>query len=213
VPSPAVRRRLRNRLHILGVAALVAASVVKAGSASASPRRPTVWFRPVLAVLPPAAKAAHPAPSAAAAVASCRAAAVVTLDAVPTTRPADDDPAACVVLPDRKHGRAALRYYLGPAQVGAHDIARATSGREPGTGWVLTTYFANAGSAKWDAFAQSSFHARVALEADGVVWIAPTIQPDRLDFESFGGEVALSGGWSEHDVRALAALVNRARAE
>ena len=142
-----------------------------------------------------------------AAVASCDANAVATLQTIPTTAPADDQPTECVVLPARG-GKSAPRYYLGPAELTASSVDRAVPQFSAGQGWTVKIDLTDSGSSKFDAFARRQFHKPIAITLVGVVRSAPVVQPDARSFRSFGGTIQISGDFSRREAEDLAHLIN-----
>jgi preprotein translocase subunit SecD len=195
---------------------VLSCSLATADAATAATKRgpDTIAFRPVLTTIAPAAETSTtlaPADRAAAAVAvaSCDDAAVAELAVVPTTRRAGARGDDCVVFPERPGGSGVPRYYLGPVGVTGRAVKHARVEYLPGEGWVVRLQLTPAGSRAWDALAEEQLHEQVAITLDGVVLVAPTVQPDSAGFESFGGVAVISAGFSEKEARAV---VQRIRA-
>lgn len=104
-------------------------------------------------------------------------------------------------------GSPTQRYVLGPAPLTGTAIASASAGQSQIGQWEVNYSLTSAGSAEWDALAQSSFHTYVAIELDGVVQSAPIIQPDQATFTSFGGSGTISGNFTETQAKALANIM------
>jgi preprotein translocase subunit SecD len=162
-------------------------------------------FRPVLARWPASQNTSVPTdPTARAAVASCDSTVVASLASIPMTLWTDDKSDACVVLPD--HG--GQQYYLDRAGITGKAIAVAKAQFVSGQGWTVKMELTDAGSAQWDRLARQQFHKQIAIELDGIVQSAPTIQPIDSTFTSFGGTAVISGSFSKTEAKDLAKLIN-----
>jgi len=111
--------------------------------------------------------------------------------------PPDTDAAANVVLPDRGHQ---LCYVLGPAVVTGASIASSATADDPNQGWVATVKFKNNDFV--DKLARPYVGMEVAIEVDGVVQSAPTIQPGIV-----GRDVQISGQFTKSEAQNLALLL------
>jgi preprotein translocase subunit SecD len=203
--------KARRALVAVAVGALTVPVLVAASAAAR--RKYTVEFRPVITQVPPefltsTTTAPVDLPAAKAAVASCDVVAVAQLPVIPTTKLRDAEPSACVVFPDRVGGRAAPRYYLGPA--GDFPVEEAKAEFAVGQGWTVRIEFTDRGSKAWDRLGRQQFHKQVAITFEGYVVSAPTIQPDDERFTSFGGSAVISGSFEEKDAFALAGAVRLA---
>ena len=144
-----------------------------------------------------------------AALASCDATQVGTLLAegvtIPTTKRADDERDACVVLPERQ---TKSRLYLGKTALTGKAVDSAKASFSQGVGWGVDIDFTDGGSAKWDELGAASFHQPVAIVLDGLVQSAPVIQPDNTTFQSFGGRAQITGDFTQSEADDLATIIN-----
>ena len=165
-------------------------------------------FRPVLADVPQSVTTA-PSAAATAAVANCDPTAVEALASVPTTKPKDDDPQACVVLAARYRSEEGIdpRYLLGPAQLDADAVQSATAEFISGQGWTVRLRLTKSGAKAWDALAEQQFHEKVAIVSDHAVVSAPLIQPGDVTFASFRGTAVISGTFSKAQAKAFAKAI------
>jgi preprotein translocase subunit SecD len=177
-------------------------------------------FRPVLAQVAPetaktttTTKAKTSSTTAAAGATSSSTAATTTTTAPPTevktTRAADDKANATVVLPGRDTGDGPpLRYQLGPAALTGKGVSGAKAVYLGGQGWVVNLSLRDDGSTAFNKLAAESFSKQppqnaVAIVLDGVVQSAPAFQ--EASFE--GGNVQISGSFSEGDAKDLATVL------
>ena len=100
-------------------------------------------------------------------------------------------------------GFGAERFVLGPARVTSSSIKSAKAVKRSGQ-WVVTYQLTPAGSAAFDAFAKSQFHALIAIVANGEVYSAPIMQPTQTHFTSFAGSGEVSGNFTKSQARSLA---------
>jgi preprotein translocase subunit SecD len=124
-----------------------------------------------------------------------------------TTTPENDSKNATVLLPGT--GAAAIngRYVLGPAPLSGTGVHSATAQVQNGQ-WVVNMSLNAAGSSAWDALASQQFHAIIAIDLDGHVISAPITQPSQSAPQSFGGQVQISGSFTEDQAKTLAADLN-----
>ena len=94
---------------------------------------------------------------------------------IPTTSRADNQRNDCVVLRQRNSKN---RLYLGKTALTGKVVDSAKSSFLNGQ-WTVSINFTGSGSAKWDAVGSQYFHQQVAIELDGIVQSAPTIQTRR----------------------------------
>jgi preprotein translocase subunit SecD len=177
-------------------------------------------FRPVLAQVPPetaktttTTKAKTSSTTAAAGATSSSTAATTTTTAPPTevktTTAADDKANATVILPGRDTGDGPpLRYQLGPAALTGKGVSGAKAVYLGGQGWVVNLSLRDDGSTAFNKLAAESFSKQppqnsVAIVLDGVVQSAPAFQ--EASFE--GGNVQISGSFSEGDAKDLATVL------
>ena len=164
-----------------------------------------LYFRPVLANVPPATGSQADDPAARRAVASCDPAAISALSVLPTTTPTDDRADACVVLPTRD---GTARLLLGPAAlVGSEDVARARP-RTSSPGYAVLVTLRKQGLSRFNALAAQSSkrpapNNQVGIAIGGVVQANPGFQAS-----NFKGDIAISGDFSESEATDLAHLIN-----
>jgi preprotein translocase subunit SecD len=143
-----------------------------------------------------------------AAVKSCDSTALQSLLAagtpIPTTSRADNQRNDCVVLRQRNSKN---RLFLGKTALTGKVVNSAKSSFLNGQ-WTVSINFTGSGSSKWDAVGSQYFHQQVAIELDGIVQSAPTIQPDNQAFSSFGGTAQITGNFSQGDASNLAKVIN-----
>ena len=177
-------------------------------------------FRPVLGYVAPEGSAstttttkANTSTTTAAAGATTSSTAATTTTTVPeqpTTTPIDDKANATVILPDRKtDDRAPLRYQLGPAALTGKGVSGAKAVFQGGAqGWVVDLSLNDEGTTAFNQLAQESFpkpspQNAVAIVLDGIVQSAPAFQQANFD----GGQVQISGDFSESEARDLATVL------
>jgi preprotein translocase subunit SecD len=158
----------------------------------------------------PTTKALTPAQQAARdAVGSCDANPVASLGAAaPTTGRDEEQAGACVVLPGNGSKGDRGRYYLGPTALTGKAVDSASRQFQTGSGYSVQMKLTSKGSGAWDQLGSQQFHQQVAIELDGVVESAPTIQPNNNSFESFGGTAIISGQFTPSEAADLAKLIN-----
>jgi len=111
--------------------------------------------------------------------------------------PPDTDAAPEVVLPDRDHQ---LCYVLGPAVVTGASIESSSTSYDPTQGSVATVKFKNNDFV--DKVAKRYVSMEIAIELDGVVQSAPTIQPGIV-----GRDIQISGQFTKSEAQNLALLL------
>ena len=80
---------------------------------------------------------------------------------------------------------------------------------QSGTGqWTVNIQLTGPGSSEWDTLAKAQFHALIAMDLDGQVISAPVTQPTDQAFTSFGGQVEISGSFTENQAKNLATELN-----
>ena len=138
---------------------------------------------------------------------------------IPDTPRSGDVASASVIDPNYT---GSLRYVLGPADLTAGAIASDAQLRDPATGdYELELVFTGPGSAAFDRVARlrypyyqqdpsnPPFTSLEAIEVDGVVVSAPTIQAS-----SFSGTAIIAGSsekpYTLERIQRLAAAINRA---
>jgi preprotein translocase subunit SecD len=176
-------------------------------------------FRPVLRYVEPETKAStttskpKSTPTTAVGAATSSSTAATTTTTLPpekTSTPVEDKATATVILPGRKtDDKPPLRYELGPAALTGKGVSGAKAQFAGGTdGWVVNLSLKDDGSTAFNKLAQESFSKTppqnsVAIVLDGVVQSAPAFQ--QASFE--GGEVQISGNFSEGDAKDLATVL------
>jgi len=143
-----------------------------------------------------------------AAVKSCDSTSLQTLlgagAAIPTTRRADNQRNDCVVLPQRGSKN---RLYLGKTALTGKVVDNAKSSFRNGQ-WTVSINFTSSGSSKWDQVGAKYFKQQVAIELDGIVQSAPTIQPGNPAFTSFGGTAEITGNFTQDEASNLAKVIS-----
>ena len=125
----------------------------------------------------------------------------------PSTTALNDTKSATVLLPGLP-GQVNGRYVLGPAQVTGSQIKSANASLDTAGQWTVNITFNSAGAAAWDTLAQQQFHAIIGIDLDAQVISAPITQPSQSTFSSFGGQVQISGSFTEDQAKALATELN-----
>lgn len=127
-----------------------------------------------------------------------------------SSTPAEDKATATVILPGRKtDDKAPLRYQLGPAALTGKGVSGAKAEFLGGSnGWVVNLSLKDDGSTAFNKLAQESYSKTapqnsVAIVLDGIVQSAPAFQ--QASFE--GGQVQISGNFSEGDAKDLATVL------
>ena len=122
----------------------------------------------------------------------------------PSTSSLNDKPGDTVLLPTAPGaGLGSLRMVLGPAGVTGTAVHSATAQLVNGS-WAVDISLTGPGSTAWDNLARQQFHAIIAIDLDGQVIDAPITQPTQGSFTSFGGQVQISGGFTETQAKNLA---------
>jgi preprotein translocase subunit SecD len=167
-------------------------------------------FRPVLAILPPASKSTTTTTAPGTTTTAPGAATTPTTTAeIPTTDSADDKADATVVLPGRETGKDAVRYQLGPASLTGKEVSGAKARFLGGTnGWVVDLSLKDTGAAKFNQLAATSYPKQapqnaVAIVLDSIVQSAPAFEQPNFE----GGDVQISGNFSETDAKDLATVL------
>jgi len=118
-----------------------------------------------------------------------------------------DRKTATVLLPGLT-GTKAGRYLLGPATLTGRIVKKAVAQQTQLGRWVVNMALTPEGSAAWDKMAQKNFHQVIGIELDGVVQSAPLTQPTRTTFQSFTGNVQISGNFTQQSAQDLALALN-----
>jgi preprotein translocase subunit SecD len=175
-------------------------------------------FRPVLSTGPDTtgstttttkAKSKTSSTTAAAGATSTTAATTTTTKPETKITPADQDKAnATVVLPGREVDGNRLLYQLGPAALTGKGVGGAKAVFQPGQGWVVNLSLKDDGATAFNKLAQESYpksppQNAVAIVLDGVVQSAPAFNEPNFE----GGQVQISGSFSETDAKDLATVL------
>jgi preprotein translocase subunit SecD len=191
---------------------VVATATGTAVTAPATALPPVVRFRPVLAELPPSggpqSVTQAEADAITTAIASCDASAVLALPVVATATAADDIAGACLVLPtSASFGDA--RFYLGPARLEGHDIAKARRRFVHGQGHLVEVQLTKGGKRRFDQLTAELFQKKaprnqLAITVDGSVVSAPSVKQKRFP----DGALQISGDLNRREARDLAAALS-----
>jgi preprotein translocase subunit SecD len=117
--------------------------------------------------------------------------------------PSTSDAKTATVLLPGTGAASGSRYVLGPAQLTGTAVKSASAQLNNGQ-WDVNLVLTSAGSAAWDNLAKQQFHAIIAIDLDGQVISAPITSPTAAAPSSFGGQVQISGGFSETQAKTLA---------
>jgi preprotein translocase subunit SecD len=163
-----------------------------------------LFFRPVLCTAPPYTAPAPGTPPPPAGPPNCSAAAAgqadATLASVPSTPKGSDTSQSNVLLPQIN---SPTRYVLGPAILNGSIIKSASAAvPQNGGGWLVNFTLTSSGSPKFDQLAQQYYQKQVAIELDGTVQSAPTINA-----QSFGGNGQITGSFNEGSAKNLALIL------
>lgn len=120
---------------------------------------------------------------------------------VPSTPREENKKDAQVVLPTDEKGQTA-RYALGPAEMTGEGIKTASAALDPNGQWLVNFTLNGQGSKDFDALAGKNFKKQVAIELDGVVKSAPTINA-----QTFGGRGQISGSFTQRNAKDLALVL------
>lgn len=121
----------------------------------------------------------------------------------PSTTSSNGEQSQEVLLPGTATSGSSGRYVLGPAGLTRTAIASARAISESGQ-WTVRLGLTPNGSAQWDSLAAQQFHAIVGVVINGQVVSAPITQPTQRSFASFDGQLQISGGFTEHQAKAIA---------
>ena len=124
---------------------------------------------------------------------------------VPTTPPAWDVPANCVVLADKNGSR----YELDKTDVFGSVVKTATAVPPDITNgvadWTVTVNFSGEGGGKFKDLATADVNKQVAIVLDGVVQSAPTIQPNLIS--NFNNTAQITGQFTQGQAKDLATVL------
>ena len=168
-----------------------------------------LFFRPVIQTLP----ASETTPTTTTPQASTTTVAGATSTApTPTTAPApalkttpreEDKPGATVVLPQKdRHGKVTNRLQLGPSELTGRAISSARANIDNNGQWLVEFTLNGKGSTAFDALAAKYVGRQVAIDLDGVVKSAPTIQQAQ-----FNGRGQITGDFSQSEAKDLALVL------
>ena len=119
------------------------------------------------------------------------------------TPSADDNKNATVLLPGSSSSQGSIRYVLAPAGMTGAAVKSANAQLNGGQ-WAVNLNLTSKGASQWDTLASEQFHAIIGIDLDGQVISAPITQPTQSSFTSFGGQVQISGGFTETQAKLLA---------
>jgi len=126
-------------------------------------------------------------------------------DLTKTTPPSQDDEKAQVILPKKESdGRVSARYLLGPAEVKGQALssAQATVDSANGT-WTVQFSLTADGTKAWNDMATKvGVGGAVAVDLDGVVKTAPTLQST-----NFPGSGQITGNFTQSEAKDLALVL------
>ncbi len=114
------------------------------------------------------------------------------------TPPDADDADRYVLLPSLDRNSI---YVLAPAELTGEVVQSATADFPNGQ-WEVVVQMTSQGADQFDAMAQVYFGQRVAIELDGVVYSAPTINA-----REFNGRAVISGNFDETEAKDLALVL------
>jgi preprotein translocase subunit SecD len=119
-----------------------------------------------------------------------------------STSPLNDGKNSTVLLPAAPGSQPPARYVLGPALLTGTAVHSANA-QLVNNLWTVNIVFSGAGAKTWDALAQQQFHAIIGIDLDGQVISAPITQPTQAGFTSFGGQVQISGNFTQAQANTL----------
>jgi preprotein translocase subunit SecD len=122
---------------------------------------------------------------------------------IPTTARTENDPKDPVVLPEKdRAGRTIGRYRLGPAELTGRALSGANATIDETGQWLVGFTLGSKGSKDFDDLAQRNYQRQVAIDLDGVVKSAPTINA-----QAFNGRGQITAQFSERDAKDLALVL------
>jgi preprotein translocase subunit SecD len=126
----------------------------------------------------------------------------------PSTTADADTKGATVLLPFANPSTNGTgRLVLGPSTVTGTAVKSASAQLQSGQ-WTVDIVLTGPGSTAWDTLAQQQFHAIIGIDLDAQVISAPITQPTNQNFQSFNGQVQISGSFTEDQAKALATELN-----
>jgi preprotein translocase subunit SecD len=156
-------------------------------------------FRPVLATLPPESPAVTPPTTAPGSPPTS-----LPPSQIPTTKLEDDTADATVVLPEvDRSGSVVRRYQLGPAELTGKALHSASAQFDQGSGtWLVSFTTTGPGTKQFGDLTTKYVGKQLAIELDGVVKSAPTIQSAIT-----GGNGQITGSFTERQAKDLALVL------
>jgi preprotein translocase subunit SecD len=124
------------------------------------------------------------------------------LAAYPTS--ATDSPGAVVLQKGLVGSGFDGRYLEGPAELDGTAVKTASAELSPTGQWVVDLALTGPGSNGWNAMTMRYFHEIIGIELDGVVQAAPITQSTQGAWSSFGGQVEISGKFTQQSAQGLA---------
>jgi preprotein translocase subunit SecD len=128
------------------------------------------------------------------------------LAAYPTT--VTDNPKDYVLQKGLSSSGFPYRYLEGPAEIKGSAVKSAAAQLTQTNEWVVNINLTGAGSTAWDTMTTKYFHEIIGIELDGVVQSAPITYPNATAWQSFGGQVEISGSFTQQSAQALALALN-----
>jgi preprotein translocase subunit SecD len=120
-----------------------------------------------------------------------------------TTPREDDKPGATVVLPMKdRHNNVTQRLQLGPSELTGRAISSARANLDNNGQWLVEFTLTGKGSTAFDALAAKYVGRQVAIDLDGVVKSAPTIQQAQ-----FNGRGQITGDFTQSEAKDLALVL------
>jgi preprotein translocase subunit SecD len=108
-----------------------------------------------------------------------------------------------VVLPELdRSGKVVRRYQLGPSELTGRAISSARANIDSNGQWLVEFRLNGRGSTAFDELAAKNVGKQVAIDLDGIVKSAPTIQQ-----AEFNGRGQITGDFSEGDAKDLALVL------
>ena len=124
--------------------------------------------------------------------------------AYPSTVPGGDRSDRTVLLPGTGTSSVSARSVLGPAALTQAGVKSASAQLTDGQ-WTIDLVLTPRGSTEWDALTHAQFHTLIGVVFDGRVISAPITQPTQSSWNSFHGQVQISGGFTQGQAKAIAA--------
>jgi len=127
----------------------------------------------------------------------------------PSTSPTADVEGATVLLPfSDPSANGTGRMVLGPSSLTGTAVKSASAQLQTNNQWVVSIVLTGPGSKAWDTLASQQFHAIIGIDLDGQIVSAPITQPTNQSFQSFNGQVQISGNFTETQAKQLATELN-----